>query len=288
MPVITRSFTLFATCCGPIVLLSPRVDIATNCRQLARPLIHQGRSSSTASSSSPGQSRRIPFLNMAHLSSLMSPQAEVLDRDIDFKSAADYNARPSRAHLLGLPADILKSIIALAVIKNGKAIRIRKTKARQHKSGQLDPTPALAHTCTQLRAIALPMYYGQNTFVFMSPHQAVSWFGTRFGTKEEKAVRHVFVKIGGELESGEEPIYPAGHVLHVVEMVVAGDDSAMTARVRSVQKYWWQSLLKDSVREWVQFVNEGRFCERKPGDHIPEICQYISVFYIACHGFRDV
>lgn len=132
------------------------------------------------------------------------------------------------------------------------------------------------------------MYYGRNTFVFMSLHQAPARLRTRFGTKEETAVRHVFVKIGGELESGGEPIYPAGHVLRVVEMVVADDYSAMTARVRSAQKYWWQSLLKNSVRTWVRSVNEERFCERKPGDHIAEICQYISLFYIACHGFHDI
>lgn len=191
----------------------------------------------------------------------------------------------SHAHLLALPAELLESICALAVVKQGKAIRIRKTKTRQHKSPQLDPTPALAHTCTQLRAIALPMYYSRNTFVFMSPHQAVAWLRTRFGTKEETAVRHVFVKIGGELESGREPIYPAGHVLHVVEMVAADGDSAMTARVRSVQKDRWQSLLKDSVRMWVRSVNEERLCEKKPDDRIAEICQCISLFYIACHGF---
>lgn len=130
---------------------------------------------------------------MAHTSSpLPTSQTKAL---AERRAVVDCEAQQSQSHLLVLPAELLNLIIMLAVVKDDKITRIHTTKARQHDLYEHDPKAALAHTCAQLRAIALPIYYGQNTFAFKSPNDSVAWLDRRLGKKDKVVVRHVFVEL---------------------------------------------------------------------------------------------
>ena len=139
-----------------------------------------------------------------------------------------------------------------------------------------DPKAAIAHTCVQLRAIALPIYYGQNAFAFKSPNDAVAWLDTRLGKKDKAAVRHVFVEMTPCRKRRRKPEW-SRQLLHVVEMVLA-EANTLTAIVGSRRRGEWQSLLKENVQKWVKEINNEGLCSRETGDEIAHLCRRLSLF----------
>ena len=167
----------------------------------------------------------------AHTSPLPTSQAVAL---AERRAVVDCEAQQSQAHLLALPAELFDLIIMLAVVKHDKITRIYTTKSRQHDLYEHDPKSALANTCARLRAIALPIYYGQNTFAFKSPNDAVAWLDTRPGEKDRMVVRHHFVEMTHWRKLRRKPEWSTQR-LHVVEMVLAGANT-LTAIVRGRRK----------------------------------------------------
>jgi hypothetical protein len=97
------------------------------------------------------------------------------------------DAQPPRASLLGLPTELLNSIVELTVVKDpdeGPIIadvyfKPLKGRSNRHAFRCSKPSPGLARTCTVLEAIALPMYYGRNTFSFRSSAHACRWLSLK-------------------------------------------------------------------------------------------------------------
>ena len=102
-------------------------------------------------------------------------------------STSATDAQPPRASLLGLPAELLNSIVELTVVKDpdeGPIIadvyfKPLEGRNNRHAFRCSKPSPGLARTCTVLEAIALPMYYGQNTFSFRSCTHACRWLSLK-------------------------------------------------------------------------------------------------------------
>jgi hypothetical protein len=101
--------------------------------------------------------------------------------------ASATDAQPPRASLLGLPTELLNYIVELIVVKDpdeGPTIadvyfKPLKGNRNRHVFRCSRPSPGLARTCTFLEAIALPMYYGQNTFSFRSSIHACRWLSLK-------------------------------------------------------------------------------------------------------------
>lgn len=94
-------------------------------------------------------------------------------------SAANMNTidmPPPEASHFSLPAELLNHIATLTVVEDPDADQAALLLEQReqddygvygYKSRVLAfPSPAVVRTCTALEAIALPIYYGQNTFRF--------------------------------------------------------------------------------------------------------------------------
>jgi hypothetical protein len=89
------------------------------------------------------------------------------------------DTQPAKASLLGLPKKLLNYIITLAVVGEPDDDQITLMSKQRLETSVGPPgkirayrSPALARTCTELEAIVLPIYYGQNVFAFCNASTA--------------------------------------------------------------------------------------------------------------------
>lgn len=118
-------------------------------------------------------------------------------------NTSSTNMLPQKSRLLSLPPELLNYIVTLAVVKKGSKQRrvkadIQKRRVDDRREFLATPTsPGLACTCVLLRALVLPIYYGQNLFWFATPARAVDWFSLKLARKDDAIARNIIVKVEG-------------------------------------------------------------------------------------------
>jgi hypothetical protein len=130
-------------------------------------------------------------------------------------NAVATDPQPAKASLLGLPVELLNYIITLAMLVDVAKPDLHTFLSKQRQKANagpkaklhLYPWPALARTCTSLEAIVLPIYYGQNTFIFHSPKLAYRWLSARRRGKGEATVRRVQLHFGVTRAISEGPAW---------------------------------------------------------------------------------
>lgn len=177
---------------------------------------------------------------------------------------------PPRAHLLSLPAELLNYIVTLAVVDRSKIVTAKVQMRREdgRKQTRASPTaPALACTCNFLKALVMPIYYGQKKFYFASSDEAVRWLTLKLERKEEAVVRDIIVSVSYGCR-----VNISLNNTNEVAVRVTGDDCWGYALYDD-----WRRSLETRVSNWVEEIDNGRLYARKPSDKIPDFCLYLSL-----------
>jgi hypothetical protein len=235
---------------------------------------------------SPSRARLLKTTAQAAVKSTSFPTANT--------TAAD--ATPPQPHLLGLPAELLNYIAALAVVDRSKSKRSnvvwagvqRRQDRGMHTRCAYPESPALARTCVHLAAVALPIYYGQKKFAFTSPTQAVDWINAKSGRYEEPVVRNVEIHfcLDHSKNMSRKIISQRYSALFlnstVVEMVLRDKTDKLSVRVRHGNRTNTRlhartiAAVERGLAVRVKKTNKADIYARHPSDKITEICRYLS------------
>lgn len=175
--------------------------------------------------------------------------------------AVTTETQAPKASLLGLPKELLNYVITLAVVDDPDADQTALLLEQQQKDGYghfgrkgkvlAFPSPALARTCTELEAIVLPTYYGQNTFHFCSMKVASYWLYQERRRNSVASVRHIRVHFGVTATLDKDPALER----RVLDMYLEDNSQAL---VMSTSSSFYVGLCKWCQREFtakVQRIN---------------------------------
>lgn len=196
--------------------------------------------------------------------------------DSAFSTASNtipVNILPQRSRLLRLPPELLNYIVTLAVVKKRLGCRtvvsnVKKQQVHDRVGILAVPaSPGLACTSVFLRALVLPIYYGQNTFWFISPAQAVDWLSLKLRRKDEAIVRHIIVCLKGGAR---------------VDISLKDNTNELVVEFDNLDKYLGVNdqnpRPETGVSSWVEEINNGSLYARKPSDKIADLCLYLSLY----------
>lgn len=157
-----------------------------------------------------------------------------------------------QASLLGLPKELLNYIITLAVVEEPDADQITLMSKQREEISARPPgkirafrSPALARTCTELEAIVLPTFYGQNTFAVCTTWTAYEWLRRERRRQDQAPVRRIRIYFDPGLFNTEE----------YASMVISLEDKAGMMAIRLESAYYLnmcsacQSILASKVEE---------------------------------------
>lgn len=195
------------------------------------------------------------------------------------------DAEHPRASLLGLPKELLNYIITLAVVEEPDADQITfMLKQREETSvgppGKIPAyrSPALARTCTELEAIVLPVYYGQNVFAFCNAGTAHEWLRHERRGQDQAPVRQIKIYFDPDLFNTEE----------YASMVISLEDKADMLAIRVESAYYLnmcnacQSILASKVEE----INRRDHYDGSKERRLAALAYELSCSSIAC-GIAD-
>lgn len=177
------------------------------------------------------------------------------------------STEPVESLVLSLPKELLIYIIELAVVETSGCIwcRVKYERSVGTELRTKPSSPALAHTCSLLEAIVLPIYYGQNRFAFRSPGDAADGLHLRLGRKDGLIVHRVIIFQFHKREAA-------------LEASLNKDTGISVTFMRDHVLMQSPAALKERPSMWVEEINDTSKRLRRREDMIRDFCFCLSLY----------